>query len=592
MKLLKNDLLGGGGHLALLLVGAMLSLALPSAAADGTWTAVGTNLDWWDPANWQDGIVGGGAGTTVTVGSVGDASVNLTNSVSFKDLAMPGDGHKAIAGTGSIVLAEVQGGNDVSSFTLSKYSDGRTAYLNVDVPVSGNMSVMKRGSGTLYLNARCTTTGPFRLDGGVFCFDWSRVADSPSPTNGGNNVTANILPVTDVNVTQGSTMLCNPRISRSGDQSLNVTLSADSRVVSLPSSSSMSAGQQVVSDGFLPSGTYIQRIPDTNTIELSAMPLASGTAAITVKAAPQFYSQQTFSSLNMGSSLQLGLNEGCRVFAQKMTGTRELLLLRPGRLIVADAIDYTGTITLTNSANLSCENVRPIPAGLPVTNGLVFRMDASDASTLTLAGDEVTSWRTVDGAGDITATPAGSTHPVLLRNALNGLPVVDMGPAVDDGGMAWSAPVSNIRTFFVVLGSQAGGGTVLGADGALEGYCFQRQSGELHLDALRRLRSRERIPEPGRCRCIGFRPRGGRREHAYRQRRRAAPRGGDPLLARPHRARAADGGGVSAAQVVRRDAARLGRRVRRAHCGRQSVCRAKLSFRPVGQPHECLRLDG
>ena len=54
----------------------------------------------------------------------------------------------------------------------------------------------------------------------------------------------------------------NPRVWRDGDRSFNVTLSTDSRAVPVQDTSGRSAGQQVVSDGFLPAGTYIQRIPN------------------------------------------------------------------------------------------------------------------------------------------------------------------------------------------------------------------------------------------------------------------------------------------------------------------------------------------
>ena len=471
MKLTKTNVFTGRGQLALGLLGAMLSTALPSMAADGTWTAVGTNLDWWNPANWQNGAVGEGAGATVSISGAGDTSINLTNAVSIKNIAVSGSGTKMIAGTGSIVLADAAGGNGVASFNSG-------SILHVDVPVSGNMNIRKSGGGAVYLNARCTTTGKLQIEGGTFGSDWSHVADSPSPTTGDNNVTRDILPVTDVSVTGTAAVNFNPRVTRATDQTFTVALSADSRAVTFASTASISAGQRVEADGgLLADGTFVSRVVDGTTVELSAKPLATtASATLRVKAAPQFCSLQSFKSLDVSpyGGLSLGLNEGFRLYLTKLSGAGNISLERPGLMMVEDTISYLGTVSLGHAARLYCATANPMSDGLPVADGLVFRMDASDASTLALAGDEVTSWRTVDGAGDITATPAGSTRPVLLRNALNGLPVVDMGPAVDDGGMAWSAPVGNIRTFFVVLGSQAGGGTVLGANGALEGYCFSR----------------------------------------------------------------------------------------------------------------------
>ena len=43
------------GVISSLLVGAALSAAHPSIAADGTWTGVEIGLDWWDPASTSSG---------------------------------------------------------------------------------------------------------------------------------------------------------------------------------------------------------------------------------------------------------------------------------------------------------------------------------------------------------------------------------------------------------------------------------------------------------------------------------------------------------------------------------------------------------
>ena len=166
-------------------------------------------------------------------------------------------------------------------------------------------------------------------------------------------------------------------------------------------------------------------------------------------------------------------------------GTNSLTLVGNTRLKTQNTINYVGEIVLTNSAKLFTRVHEPVSSRLSqvCTNGLVFHMDASELGTLTLDGDEVTVWSESsarqnicawDGTTPITATPAGVTRPKLLRGELNGLPVVDLGEPVDDGGMAWSRAVEDIKTFIIVVGSQQGGGTLLGCNGNLPGYCFRR----------------------------------------------------------------------------------------------------------------------
>ncbi len=474
MKLQKSRKFYGGGQLRnCLACASLVVLAVArTMAADGTWTASGTDLDWWNPANWQGGTVGEGVGASVNISTSGDMSIYLTNSISFENVGVSAGGKKTIGGTGSIVLAETSGGDGLTSFNA-----GADVNMFVDVPVSGDQNIVKRGWGSLYLDGRTTITGTISVVGGLFASDWTRVADTPSPTTGDNNIAQNILPVTELKVSgAGTTVRFNPRISRTADQSFTVSLSSDSPYVTVTSTSNVSAGQQVEAEGgVLAAGTFVRRVVNTTTLELSAKPLSTATATITVKASPFYCSRQNLTALTVQAPFTLGLNPGFQMYVQKLAGEGGSVSLdRNGRLIVGDTREFSGTVTFWPSANLSCENPHPLSDSLPVTDSLLFRMDASDASTLTLDGDRVTAWRTVTGAGDITATPAGVTTPVLLPNALNGKPVVDMGPTVDNGGMAWSAPVSGIRTFFVVIGSQAGGGTLLGADGALSGYCFAR----------------------------------------------------------------------------------------------------------------------
>lgn len=445
----------------------MTVACLSCLAGNGTWNGAGTNLDWWDPQNWQGGTVGGGAGAAVSIAPPTDTSIYLTNSVSLRNLGVSGS-TVTLAGTGNLALADSADGNGTMYFNV-------ISKLLVDVPVLNCVGISKANTGELFLNDRLAVEGRVNIDGGSFASDWNRVADRASPVSGAANVTEDVLSMSEMKVND-ATVLFNSRVSRNSDQSFAASLSTDTPYVTLASTSSLSAGQLVEApDGLLASGTFIRRVVNGTTVELSAKPTGTANATITVRAAPMSCSRQNVPVLSVGKSLDLWLNTAFQLSADKLAGDGANVAINSnGRLIAGDTRGFCGTVTLGRDANLSLTNALPLSGDLPVTDSLLFRMDASDAATLTLNGDSVTAWRTVGGAGDITATPAGSTRPVLLRNALNGRAVVDMGPAVDDGGMAWSAPIGGIRTFFVVVGSQNGGGTLLGANGTLDGYCFAR----------------------------------------------------------------------------------------------------------------------
>ncbi|HRR32651.1 MAG TPA: hypothetical protein P5026_00985 [Kiritimatiellia bacterium] len=98
----------------------------------------------------------------------------------------------------------------------------------------------------------------------------------------------------------------------------------------------------------------------------------------------------------------------------------------------------------------------------------VFHVDASEAASITADGaGAVTEWRDLRGAGYPFATPPG-TAPVWTADALNGLPVVDFGimPFYTGQvrGLHWSREFTNsVKSVFWVLGSQFGGGFLLGA---------------------------------------------------------------------------------------------------------------------------------
>jgi hypothetical protein len=121
----------------------------------------------------------------------------------------------------------------------------------------------------------------------------------------------------------------------------------------------------------------------------------------------------------------------------------------------------------------------------PVKTGLVLFLDASNTGSLTLAGDKVTRWNDLSGAGNYADQTAAAQQPTYRKGALNGKGIVDFGDSVYGNPLTTYQPwmqlrnasgaalnISTVRTVFWVLGMDAGtNGFLLGDD---NNYHFHR----------------------------------------------------------------------------------------------------------------------
>ncbi|HNX33436.1 MAG TPA: hypothetical protein PKM57_02335 [Kiritimatiellia bacterium] len=134
-----------------------------------------------------------------------------------------------------------------------------------------------------------------------------------------------------------------------------------------------------------------------------------------------------------------------------------------GTLALPDAAGFGGQL-VWQAGGLSFPR-RAVPAALPADP--VFRVDASAASSLDTVVDgngvtRVTAWRDAEGRGFAAAPLAETNRPSLLANALNGKAVVDFGAYVSGQFLQWNTNMSYIGTVLWVVGSQNGGGHLMG----------------------------------------------------------------------------------------------------------------------------------
>jgi len=164
----------------------------------------------------------------------------------------------------------------------------------------------------------------------------------------------------------------------------------------------------------------------------------------------------------------------------------EVWIEGPGRLQVTGGIAQSGTVHVVNGGGIITAGVGglsapPVPA---VAENPAFWVDAC---ALTNAGAEgvvlengtnfVVRWNDVRGAGYNFATN-NTRRPTLRLNDINGLPSVYIKrvsalPAESEA-LFWDQPMNDIRAVFMVLGSQDGGGILLGSSAAANTADFFR----------------------------------------------------------------------------------------------------------------------
>lgn len=163
----------------------------------------------------------------------------------------------------------------------------------------------------------------------------------------------------------------------------------------------------------------------------------------------------------------LAVNGAGAVRVPEVSGTGSLRKSGSGTLVLGDTRNLAGSVTVTEG-ELVFGGTRTVPTAATLPGGLAFRLDASAAGSLVTAADGPTNYVTrvndADGRAFYASATNDAARPVLEANALNGLPVLDFGAYGSGRYLLWSNLISTVRSVFWVVGSQGGGGFLLGCD--------------------------------------------------------------------------------------------------------------------------------
>ncbi len=147
---------------------------------------------------------------------------------------------------------------------------------------------------------------------------------------------------------------------------------------------------------------------------------------------------------------------------RRLQGRGKLTKLGAGTLRIEESQTFPGVLRLSEGA-LALTNTEAAASSAQAAAAPIFHLDASMwASTMTMTNDRVYAWQDADGkpmSAQLTNTLA--RPPVLLRKALNGLPVVDFGCLYSRQFLDWSQRLTTIVNVIWVVGSQNGGGFLL-----------------------------------------------------------------------------------------------------------------------------------
>lgn len=169
-----------------------------------------------------------------------------------------------------------------------------------------------------------------------------------------------------------------------------------------------------------------------------------------------------------GNSLTVQVDGTGTAALGSVSGNGDLIKTGTGALGVQGNLPLSGKVRVDQGTVASYAPGSSSPALSPI-----FHLDASRADTLTLAQENgtnfVTRWNSIGIASNAAVVRAGYARPWLLSNSGigGGQPVVDFGPLMYQSPyygacLQWEQRVSSIRTVFMVMGSQDGGGFFLG----------------------------------------------------------------------------------------------------------------------------------
>jgi len=193
--------------------------------------------------------------------------------------------------------------------------------------------------------------------------------------------------------------------------------------------------------------------------------------------------------LTLAHGTRLVLPYAETLVVSNLTLLGEVWLEGPGQVLAAGGLTQSGTVHFANGGGLAVSGMEGslAPAEPVVAESPSFWVDACALTNAGAAGvvvengtNFVTRWNDVRGEGYNYATNI-TLRPRLRLNDINGLPsvyfarILNVVPSLSEA-LFWNQPMNDIRAVFMVVGSQEGGGILLGSSAAENTQDFYRNA--------------------------------------------------------------------------------------------------------------------
>jgi autotransporter-associated beta strand protein len=423
-------------------------------AVDSAWN-VDSNGQWSAASNWLSSSVPGGIGSSALFTNVVTAPrvVELDALVTVGSLrfSSPANNNWKLIGNGPLNLD-----NGTAVPVLQSTVNQR---VEIFTPITGNKGFLQQSYGDLeFSGPNSGLTGMQELKNNTVYQTMSKSADST------NSLVENFFPTSGVIMAGAKLELYGRKNAGSGSSDWIMTAGSATLMASNGVSSASLAPGQIVTGTGIPANAFVKTIIDNSTLVLSAAAEQSVTSTLAFASA-SFDSKQLLQRVRTDTenTFRVLKNGGSafEVEIENLYGRDDLLVQNSdGVLKIPGQRNHLASIKLeSGTLAVAPKTVTRQPAANPA-----FHVDASVAATLTRNGNEVTEWADVSGNGWVAKAPG--TKPILMTNALNGLPVIDFGTWGGGQYMWWylnnvQRSITTIRTSFIVIGSQNGGAHLL-----------------------------------------------------------------------------------------------------------------------------------
>ncbi len=342
----------------------------------------------------------------------------------------------------------IVGNRSVTSATAATLTVNQSGNFTTDVRLTGAVSLVKTGTGTLsYVGSSSTTTGSITVARGIFAQGFTYAS---TVSAGGTLALADNISAATPMVLAGGNYQLIGRSNGTATTLSNATWGSGTNAITVASTAGLTAGQPISGGTGLPAGAFVVAVTGPTTFIINANTTAAQAAtSLTVGAQTAYTSSQTFNSFTLaagGSSILVNRNGGDGTVLNLGTITKNT-----GGTVVFTLPDNPQTAT--NGITISNTNVNSILGGwatigndwaINSTNGANGNIAAYTgytdvtrqiSGTKTLASDPTLNYRITEGSGgtpaDITPNAGGTTDiNTLLQSATGG--TVTYNPGTTD----------------------------------------------------------------------------------------------------------------------------------------------------------------